>query len=64
MPEKKDKRPNTHKAGARKAVCSDGDTPATSSSSEFIIYSSNTRWRGDSRGREHDIVILGNRRNL
>jgi hypothetical protein len=31
-------------------VCSDEDTPAPSISSEFIIYSGNTRWRGSSGG--------------
>jgi hypothetical protein len=53
-----------HKAGARQTVCSDGDTPAPSTSREFIIHSSNTRWRGDSQGRGCDTVILGNGRNL
>jgi hypothetical protein len=61
---KTDRRPNMHKAGARYALCSDGDTPAPSTSREFIIYSSNTRWRGISWGRGHDIVTLRNRRNL
>jgi hypothetical protein len=32
--------------------------------SEFIIYSSHRRRKGISLGRECDIVILGNRRNL
>jgi hypothetical protein len=34
------------------------------SSSEFIIYSGNTRWKGISQGRGHSIVVLWNRRNL
>jgi hypothetical protein len=44
-----DIRQNMHKARARQAVCSDGDTPAPSTSFEFIIYSCNTRWRGISQ---------------
>jgi hypothetical protein len=59
-----DRRPNMHKAGARLAVCSDEDTPTPSTSSEFIIYNHNTWWRGNFQGRECDIVIFGNGRNL
>jgi hypothetical protein len=33
-------------------------------SSEFITYNGNTRWRGISQGKGSDIVILRNRRNL
>jgi hypothetical protein len=39
-------------------------TTVGSTSSEFIIYSGEMRWNGSSWGRRHDIVILGNRRNL
>jgi hypothetical protein len=46
-----DRRPNMHKAGARYAGHSDGDTPAPSTSSEFIIYSSNRKCRGISPRR-------------
>jgi hypothetical protein len=35
-----------------------------STCSEFIIYSDNTRQRGDSSVRRHDIVIPRKRRNL
>jgi hypothetical protein len=64
MQKKDNRRPNIHKAGARWAEHSDGDTPTPSTSSLFIIYSSNRRWRGISQGRGRDIVILKNRRNL
>jgi hypothetical protein len=56
-----DRRQNMHKTGAREAGYSDGDAPNPSTSSELIIYSGNTRWRGISQGRGHDIVILRNR---
>jgi hypothetical protein len=60
-----DRRKSMHKAGAGKARCSDGCTAAPSTTSEFIIHSHNTRWRGDSRWwGDHDIAILRNRRNL
>jgi hypothetical protein len=57
-----DRRASMQNAGARWAGLSDGDTPVSSTSSEFIIYSGKTRWRGSSQGMGHDIVIL--RRSL
>jgi hypothetical protein len=37
---------------------------AAFTSSKFIIYSGKTKWSSSSWGRGHDIVILGDRRNL
>jgi hypothetical protein len=59
-----ERRPNSHKAEARQPGCLDGDTPSPSTSSEFITHTRNMRWRAMLGGRGHDIVILGNKRNL
>jgi hypothetical protein len=54
-----------HKAGARWTRCSDGDTTASSTSSEFIIYMAKQEVRQQFWGGEvWDIIVLGNRRNL
>jgi hypothetical protein len=60
----KDRRQNMHKAGARWAGHSDGDTQQPCSLPASLLYTVTNKeeqqfWRGG-----HNIVVLGNRRNL
>jgi hypothetical protein len=62
----KDRRQNMQKAGAKWAghLYGDAQQPCPHPATLYIYSGKTRRWSNSSLGMEHDIAVLGNRRNL